>query len=192
MTASGIPLGDPFDTPPAARVVVADFGPGRPNRVEVHHAGRMIVIAATNDSSFRVPGLIAPSIDSVDVVIHGKPGRFGTMAEGDTEIPVEVVARLLEDHGIPRGMPLRCISCHAGEVPLVGPPAARQLAVEWNGPVLAPDGFVLVMRSLIRIDVGDWSPDPVAGGQQFEVHPPGTPGYPIGGQGRGLFRLFTP
>ena len=192
MVVSGIPLGDPFDTPPNSRVTVSDFGPGRSNRVEVHHGGRTIVIAAENDASFRVPQLISPSADSVDVVIHGRPGRFGTTAEADVEVPIDVLVRLLQDAGVPQGTPLRCISCHAGEVPSAGPSAAEQLAVEWHGSVLAPDGFVLVMKNAIRIDVGDWSPDPVAGDQQFEVHPPNTPGYPNGGQGRGLFHLFTP
>jgi hypothetical protein len=185
-------LGDPFDTPATTQAAVADFGPGRPNRVEVHHGGRMVVIAEAGDSSFSVPRLIAPQLGAVDVVIHGKPGRFGTSPEANVEVPPAVVAQLLEDHGIARGAPLRCVTCHGGEAPAVGPPATQRLATEWNGPVQGANGLVVVRTNNIRVDVGDWSPEPIFGGQQFDVYPPATPGYPNGGQGQGTFLPFTP
>jgi hypothetical protein len=62
--------------------------------------------------------------------------------------------------------------------------------VEWT--CVRSERFVVVVTNNIRVDVGDWSPDPVFGGQQFQIYPPGTPGYPHGGRGQGGFLPFTP
>jgi len=142
----------------------------------------MIVIAANGDRAFQVPQLIQPPTGIVDVVIHGKPGRFGTTADADVEIPASVVAQLLLVHGVPPRSPLRCIACHGGENPLVGPTAVKQLAQAWNGPVSSPNGYCIVTHNNITIDVGDWEPDLVFGGQQFDVTQPG----------QGTFIPFTP
>jgi hypothetical protein len=151
----------------------------------------MIVLAENGDAAFVVPNLIQPRAGMVDVVIHGVPGRFGTTEECDTEIPAAVVAQLLINEGIPLGTPLRCITCHGGENPdpAVGPAAAQLLATVWNGPVEAPNGFCIVTRNSIRIDLGDWIPA-VSGGQQFDVFHD-SQGQPIG-QGQGTFVPFRP
>ena len=175
-------MGGPFNTPPIRQVGVGAFGPGQPNTVQVYHGGQMMVIAANGDPSFRVPQLIQPQAGTVDVVIHGKPGRFGTTADADVEIPADVVAQLLLARGVPGGTLLRCLTCHGGEKPLVGPAAAEQLAQVWNGPVSAPNGFCIVTANKIDIDVGDWEPDQVYGGQQFAVKQPR----------QGRFIPFTP
>ncbi len=65
---------------------------------------------------------------------------------------------------------------------MVGPSAAKQLAQAWSGPVSAPNGYCIVSHNNIIIDVGDWEPDLVFGGQQFNVTQPG----------QGIFTLFTP
>jgi hypothetical protein len=177
-----IGMGGPFNMPPINQVGVADFGPGQSNDVQVHHGGQMIVIAANGDGAFRVPQLIQPQPGTVDIVIHGKPGRFGTTPDADIEIPAPVVAQLLVNHGVAFSTPLRCITCHGGESPSVGPTAAERLAQAWNGSVLAPDGFCIVTVNTITIDRGDWEPDPIFGGQQFDPKQPG----------QGTFAQFTP
>jgi hypothetical protein len=183
-------MGTPYNTPAVGRVGVLDFAPGQPNDVQVFHGGQLVVIAARGDASFNVPNLIRPQPGTVDVVIHGAPGRFGTTQECTIEVPADVVAQLLDNAGIPRRTPLRCITCHGGENPLIGPAAAQLLATARNSPVSAPDGFCVVAPNQIRIDLGDWNPDPVFGGQQFDVRPPGG-GQP-GGQGQGRFVPFVP
>jgi len=151
----------------------------------------MVVIAEKGDPAFIVPHLIQPQGGTVDLVIHGVPGRFGTTEECDTEIPSAVLVQLLSQAGIPFGTPLRCITCHGGENPApgIGQPAGQLLATVWNGPVNAPNGFCRVTRNMLRIDLGSWIPA-VGGGQQFDVfHNP--LGQPIG-QGQGRFVPFTP
>jgi len=185
-------MGGPFNTPAVSQVTASDFGPGQPNDVQVHHGGQMDVIAQNGDGAFKVPNLISPPADAIDVIIHGKPGRFGIDAECEAEIPAPVVAQLLEDAGIQRGTPLRCITCHAGEKPdpAIGVvSAAQQLATTWNGTVYAPNGFCRVTLGNIRIDLGDFVPS-VGAGQQFEVFCDAQHN-PIG-EGKGSSFLLTP
>ena len=91
------------------------------------------------------------------------------LRQAGLDVSTRVVAQLLDRAGIPSGTPLRCITCHGGENPLVGPAAAQLLTTARNSPAFAPDGFCVVTWNHIRIDLGDWSPDPVFGGQQFDV-----------------------
>jgi hypothetical protein len=185
-------MGGLFNTPAVSQLAASDFGPGQPNDVQVHHGGQMVVIAHNGDAAFKVPKLISPPASAVAVIIHGKPGRFGIDADCEAEIPAAVVAQLLEDAGIQRGTPLRCITCHGGEKPdpAIGVvSAAQQMATAWNGPVSAPNGFCRVTVGTIRIDLGDFVPS-VGGGQQFEVFCDAQQN-PIG-EGQGSFVLFTP
>jgi hypothetical protein len=179
-------MSGPYQTPPVGRVGVPDFGPGQPNEVRVFHGGAMVVIAATGDPAFLVPTLLRPQAGTVDVVVHGVPGRFSTRMDGEIDIPPDVVADLLVRAGVPRGTPLRCLTCWAGENPLAGLSAGQRLATAWGGPVSAPDGLLQVTGGSLSIHVGDWDPDPVFGGQQFHVRQ--TPS----GHGRGRLVPFAP
>jgi hypothetical protein len=166
-------MGGRYHTPAQGQASASDFGPGQPHRVEVHHGGQAVVIAVAGDLSFAVPQLIQPQAGAVDVVIHGVSGRFATSASGEIEVPTKVVAVLLENAGVPRGTPLRCLTCHGGERPLAGPPAAELLAQDWGGPVSAADGFLKVEQGKTTVHLGEWDPDPIFGGETFTITHPG-------------------
>jgi hypothetical protein len=180
----------PYNTVPVRQVALLDFGPGQSNDWLVFHNGQMVVLGERGDPSFKVPNLIQPQVGIVDVVIHGVPGRFSTRMDGEVEIPPEVVAQLLDLAGIQRGTPLRCLTCWGAENPLTGQAAGQRLATQWNSPVSAPDGLVVITLGTIRIHVGDWHLDPVFGGQQFTVRP-AVGGQPSG-YGQGGFVPFSP
>jgi hypothetical protein len=107
----------------------------------------------------RLPARISPLPGMVDVHIHGVPGRFLTALGAEIEIPVEVVAELLEVSGqITRGAPLRLLTGHGGEPCARGRVAAQLLATEWTGSVLAPNGlFHAHADGRITIDLVEWS-----------------------------------
>jgi hypothetical protein len=162
---------------------VADFGLTSQFRVVVQNSGKTVAIGDHTDAAFRnTPTLITPGAAAVDVVIHGLPGRFIEKLGGSREIPVSVLAQLLESAGLQRGTPLRLLTCHAGEAPLKGEPAAQQLATEWGGPVTAPNGLLRIGTGQLRIDLVDWDPDPVLGGMSPSVI----------GQGQGTWISYTP
>jgi hypothetical protein len=131
------------------------------------------VISEAGDPSFAVPKLVQPQSGTVDVVIHGVPGRFATTAGGQTEIPVHVVKKLLENAGVKPGTRLRFLTCHGGETPLKGSSAAEQFAQAWNGDVSAPNGFLKVEAGgRLRVHLGEWDADPVQGGEIFTITNP--------------------
>jgi hypothetical protein len=175
-------MGRSFSDAPYPQLRVQDFGAGKQCRVEAHHGGRTVVIGDHSDPGFqKTHRLVQPGPDAVDVVIHGLPGRFIDKLGGAQEIPAPVVAQLLGAAGIPRGTPLRLIACHAGESPLNGPAAARLLAREWGGSVLAGNGLMRIQKGGIGIDLVEWDPDPVGGM---------TP--TVTGAGEGGWVLYTP
>jgi hypothetical protein len=166
-------MGGPFSEAPYAQLQDQDFGPGKQYRVDVRHGGRTVVIGDHSDQALRVThALVRPGPDAVDVVIHGLPGRFIEKLGGGREVPAQVVARLVESAGVPRGTALRLITCHAGEAPASGPTAAQQLATAWGGPVMGADGLLRIRPGAIGIDLVDWDPDP-AGGMTPNVTGPG-------------------
>jgi len=157
-------MGGPFNEPPYPQLQAQDFGPGKQYRVDAHHGGRTIVIGDYTDLGFqKTHTYVSPGLNAVDVVIHGLPGRFIEQLGGSREIPAPLVAQLVEAAGIPRGTPLRLLTCHAGEAPLIGSTAAQQLATEWGGPVTGPNGLLRIARATMRIDLVDWDWDPVLG-----------------------------
>ena len=165
----GVEMGGAHSVPPTGRVGVADFGPMKGLRVEVHNGGGTVVIAEAGDPAFAVSAMVKPRTGTVDVVIHGVPGRFATTASGETEIPLDVLKNLLENNGVSPGSPLRLITCHGGESPLGGASAAEQFASVWGGAVSAPNGFLKVESSgQMRIHVGEWDPH-IGGGQVFTI-----------------------
>ncbi len=175
-------MGGPFDEPPYPTLQARDFGPGKQFRVEIHNGGRTIVIGDFNDAGFQLtPSYIQPGPDAIDVVIHGLPGRFIEMLAGHHEIPVPLAALLIESAGVQRGTPLRLLSCHAGETPANGEPAAERLAQEWGGSVEGPDGMLRIYPGRMRLDRVDWVP--AAGGGMMPDNPQ---------QGRGQWVIFTP
>jgi hypothetical protein len=157
-------MGGPFSEAPYPQLQVQDFGPGKQYRVAVQHGGRTVVIGDHADAGFQKTHLLVqPGPDEVDVVIHGLPGRFIEKLGGSYEIPPAVVALLIESAGVPRGTPLRLLTCHAGEAPLNGATAAQQLATEWGSPVSGADGLLRIRYNWIAIDLVDWTPDPLGG-----------------------------
>jgi hypothetical protein len=160
-----------------------DFGHAEPFRVELQNTGRTVVIGDYTDLGFQLtPTYVIPGPDAVDVVIHGLPGRFIERLGGSREIPVPLVARLLESVGIVRGTPLRLLTCHAAEVPLNGPAVAQMLAIEWGGPVEGPNGMLIIYRGgRMRIDLVDWVADALGGMMPDNVF-----------QGQGLWVSHSP
>jgi hypothetical protein len=157
-------MGRSFSDAPYPQLRVQDFGPGKQCRVEVHNGGRTVVIGDHGDPGLqKTHRLVQPGPDAVDVVIHGLPGRLIDKLGGTQEIPAPVVAQLLDAAGIPRGTPLRLLTCHAAEAPRNGPAAAGLLAGEWGGSVLAANGLLRIQKSVIGIDLVEWEPDPVGG-----------------------------
>jgi hypothetical protein len=157
-------MGGPFTEPPYPPLHAQDFGPGKQYRVAVHNGGRTVVIGDHADPAYqKTHTLVQPGAAAVDVVIHGLPGRFIEKLAGGYEIPVPLVAALLESAGVPRGTPLRLLTCHAGEPPMSGPTAAQQLAMEWAGPVNGANGLLRIRPGAIEIDLVDWTPDPLGG-----------------------------
>jgi hypothetical protein len=126
---------------------------------------------------------VQPLPDALDIVIHGLPGRFIDRLSGHLEIPVSVVVQLLDATGVPRGTPLRLLTCHAGEVPMTGLAVAQQLATVWGSDVEGPNGLLRIGRGHMRIDLVDWYPDPVTGGMLPSV---------VGQQGQGSWVRHSP
>jgi hypothetical protein len=160
----GVVMGGPFSEAPYPPLQTQDFGPGKQYRVVVWHGGRTVVIGDHADQAlWATPALLQPGPDAVDVVIHGLPGRFIEKLGGSREIPAAVVAQLIEAAGVPRGTPLRLVTCHAAEAPASGPTAAQQLATAWGGPVTGPNGLLRIRPGRVGIDLVDWDPDPSGG-----------------------------
>src|SRR6266446_5685959 len=134
-------MSGPFNEAPYPPLQAQDFGPGKQFRVEVHNGGRTIVIGDYQDLGFqKTPTYVLPTPGTIDVVIHGLPGRFIEKLGGTYELPAPVVALLIEAQGgVPRGTPLRLLTCHASEAPANGPTAAQQVAAEWGGTVSGPN-----------------------------------------------------
>jgi hypothetical protein len=175
-------MGVPFAEPPYPQLRAQDFGPGKQYRVEVHNGGRTIVIGDPPDPGFQKTHTMVQPGTEVDVVIHGLPGRFIEKLGGSYEIPAAVVAELIElQGGVPRGTPLRLLTCHAGEAPASGPPSAQQLASVWGGTVLGADGILRIRHSGIGIDRVDW-----------DVHPMGGMTPNVTGPGQGVWILHHP
>ena len=156
--------GGPFDEPPYPQMHQNDFGPGKRCEIDVRHGGRTIMIGDPTDFGFqKTHTLISPGPDAVDIVIHGLPGRFVEKLGGNQEIPASLIAQLLASAGVIRGMPLRLLTCHAGELPLRGTSAAQILAEEWGGLVLGANGLLRIRKGGISIDVVEWVLDPSGG-----------------------------
>jgi hypothetical protein len=157
-------MGGLFSEPPYPPLQTQDFGPAKQYLVAIHNGGRTIVIGDPTDAGFqKTHTLVQHSAFAVDVVIHGLPGRFIEKLGGSREIPVAVVAWLLESAGVTRGTPLRLLTCHAAEAPLSGAATAQQLATEWNGSVQGANGLLRIRPNQIEIDLVDWSSDPLGG-----------------------------
>jgi hypothetical protein len=157
-------MGGPFHDAPFPPLQAQDFGPGKPYRVEARNGGRTIVIGDPTDAGFQnTATYVRPGPQAIDVVIHGLPGRFIEKLAGGLEIPVPLVAELIESVGVPRGTPLRLLTCHAAEAPLLGPSAAQMLATEWAGPVEGPNGMLRISGRGMRVDLVDWVADPGGG-----------------------------
>ena len=70
-------MSGPFNEAPYPPLQAQDFGPGKQFRVEVHNGGRTIVIGDYQDLGFqKTPTYVLPTPGTIDVVIHGLPGRF--------------------------------------------------------------------------------------------------------------------
>jgi hypothetical protein len=163
-------MGGLFHDAPYTKLDFNAFGPVQQYRVEVRNAGKTIVIGDHTDVGFQLTStLVQPGPDAVDVVIHGLPGRFVVKLGGGHEIPVPIVAQLLESVGIKRGVELRLLKCHATEAPLNGSTVAQLLATEWKGIVTGPNGLLRIQKGPMRIDLVDWEPDPVLGGMSPNV-----------------------
>lgn len=176
-------MGGPFHDPSYPQLDAHAFGPGQQYRVEVWNAGKTIVIGDHTDAAFqKTHTLVQPGPDAVDVVIHGLPGRFIEKLGGSHEIPVPVVAQLLDSVRIQRGLALRLLTCHATEAPLNGTTVAQLLATEWGGLVTGPNGLLRIQQGPMRIDLVDWEPDPVLGGMSANVT----------GRGQGIWIACTP
>src|SRR3954469_7989438 len=105
-------MGGPFHEGPYPQLPLADFGPGRQYRVDVQNGGRTIVVGDPNDSGLqKTSTLVQPGPHAVDIVIHGLPGRFVESLAGTHEITAALLAQLLDAAGVPRGTPLRLITC---------------------------------------------------------------------------------
>jgi hypothetical protein len=138
-------MGARFHELPYPQLQATDFGPNKPYRVEIWNGGRTVVIGDPADAGFQnTPIYVQPGSDAIDVVIHGLPDRFLEKLAGSFEIPAALVAQLIEATGILRGTPLRLLTCHAGEAPLLGPTSAQQLATDWGGPVEGPNGLLRI------------------------------------------------
>jgi hypothetical protein len=154
-------MGGRFNDAPYPQLQPQDFGPGKQYRVEVQNGGMTVVIGDYTDAGFQnTATYVIPGLYSVDVVIHGLPGRFIEKLAGSYEIPIPLVAQLIESAGVQRGTSLRLLTCHAGEAPMHGPTAAQKLAAEWGGPVLGPNGLLRIAPGHMRIDLVDWVTDP--------------------------------
>src|SRR6202035_5062027 len=136
-------------------LAAADFGPGSQYQVVLQNGGRTAAVGDVADGAFQnVHTLVQPGADAIDVVIHGLPGRFIEKLGGNREVPVPVVAELLESAGIQRGTSPRLLTCHAAEAPFVGAATAQRLATEWGGPVSGPNGLLRIFgKGRMRIDV---------------------------------------
>lgn len=165
-------MGGQFDDAAYPPLQDQDFSPAKPFRVELQNTRRTVVIGDLTDLGFQItPRYVLPGPDTVDVVIHGLPGRFIERLGGSKEIPVLVVARLIESAGIARGTPLRLLTCHAAEAPFNGLAAAQRLATEWGGTVVGPDGMLIIYRGgRMRIDLVDWVADALGGMMPDNVH----------------------
>src|SRR5262245_60487732 len=137
-------MGGPYFEPAAYPALPASsFGPTSQYRVTIHNQGRTVSIGDHTDHAFRiVHALVHTGSDAVDVAIHGLPGRFIDQLGGRMEIPVPVVAELLESVGIKRGTPLRFLTCHADEPPLTGATLLQLMLAEWGGSVSGPNGLL--------------------------------------------------
>jgi hypothetical protein len=157
-------MGGPFHEPLYPQLQATDFGLGKQYRVETWNGGRTVVIGDYTDAGFQnTPAYIQPGPDAVDVVIHGLPGRFIEKLAGSCEIPIPLVAQLIESTGIARRTPLRLLTCHAGEAPLQGSTTAQLLATEWDGSVEAPNGLLRISPGRMRVDLVEWVAAPGGG-----------------------------
>jgi hypothetical protein len=153
-------MGRSFSDRPYLQLTVHDFGPGGPYRVSVEHNGQAIVIGNIDaDLSLQdSPKFVIPDPGIVDIHVHGVPGRFVQEFSGEEEIPVKVLVELLETQGgLPRGTPLRLLTCHAGEACAPGVISAQILADQWGGCVFAPDGRLDMDASGMKIHLVEWS-----------------------------------
>jgi RHS repeat-associated protein len=124
---------------------VSDFAPNGQYRVNVSNNGQTVAIGNAADAGLQsTPQWIQPEPGTVDLVIHGYPGRFVDAYPTPTaEIPSPVVADLLQGAGIPRGsVPLRLLTCGAGEAAENGTISAQTLANSWGNTVSGPNGML--------------------------------------------------
>jgi hypothetical protein len=157
-------MGGLFHEPAYPQLQATDFGPGKQYRVATHNGGRTVVIGDHSDAGFQLtPNYVQPGPDAVDVVIHGLPGRLIERLAGHYEIPIPLVAQLIEAIAIPRGTPLRLLTCHAAEAPLQGSTTAQLLATEWGGPVEGPNGLLRILPGRMRVDLVEWVAAPSGG-----------------------------
>jgi len=153
---------------------VRDFGTAGQFQVNAYNGGRVIVIGDIRDVMLRqIPGRVKPLTGTVDLAIHGLPGRFiEAINNPQFEIPASVVVQLLESVSVIRGMPLRLLTCHATELPLAGPSTAGTLAAQWGGPVTGPNGILRIASTGVsRIDLIDWVADAVNPGKMIPDNP---------------------
>jgi hypothetical protein len=161
-------MGGPFHEPAYPALSMQDFGTGSQYRAATYKGNRTVVIGAIKDPMLaQIPNRVQPAGTVVDVAIHGLPGRFiEAISDPQYEIPASVIVELLQSLGIPRGAPLRLLTCHAAEPPMRGPTAARMLAAEWGGPITAPNGILRVLSNgSLRVDLVDWETDPLNPGR---------------------------
>jgi hypothetical protein len=168
-TEDSISLGNgQYWVSPRQQLSVFDFGPNSQYQVRIYNNGGTIAIGDKSDRDLRNTSLwVKPQPDVVDVVIHGMPGAFVEAYDGALEIPASVIAELLEKQGIPRGTPLRLLTCYATEAPKApGQSIAKQLFDIWGGPVQGPNGLLHAWpNGDIRIDLIDWGPG-IGGGME--------------------------
>ncbi len=177
-------MGGPFNEAPYPQLQFKDFGPRKQWRIELQNSGRTVVIGDHTDLGFqRTHTYVQPAPDALDIVIHGLPGRFIDALGGRLEISVPVVIELLDSVGVPRGTPLRLLTCHAGEAPMTGLAVAQQLSTAWGGPVNGPNGLLRIGRGQMRIDLVEWYHDPITGGMLPSL---------IGHQGQGSWLQHSP
>ncbi len=157
-------MGGPFHERPYPRLTSEDFGPGGQCGVKVLNEGRTVVIGDLADRDLQIaPYFIQPGPLAIDVHIHGLPGRFIEARLGRCEIPVDLVARFLEAHGIRVATPLRLITCHGAEAPLDGRSVAELLSTSWGGSVTAPNGLLTMSYNWVRISLVIWEENLVFG-----------------------------
>jgi hypothetical protein len=169
MSQQALSLGGPFHDAPYPALSPADFASGTRYQVTLRNGARSVLIGDVNDAAIQhAASMIQPGPGAVDVIIHGLPGRFIEKFGGSREIPPDLVETLLQSVGIQPGTPLRLLTCHAAELPLVGPTAAQQLANRWGGIVSGPNGLLHIYRGWMRIDLVDWIADPIFGGMMID------------------------